>query len=62
MTVRLLVSQENDDRAQLYKEIARANGFPDQVQQVQDVFAESWRDKAPKGWYLKQPNGSWKQK
>ncbi|MBE0597438.1 MAG: YdbL family protein [Desulfuromonadales bacterium] len=57
-----LVKAENDDRQRLYKEIARANGFPDKVDEVRNIFAQSWRDRAAKGWYLEQPGGAWAQK
>jgi uncharacterized protein YdbL (DUF1318 family) len=57
-----LVDAENQDRQRLYQEIARANGFPDKGDEVQAIFADSWRDKAAKGWYLEQAGGGWKQK
>lgn len=60
--VQRLVEAENQDRRRLYLEIARANGFPDKVAEVQAVFADSWLDKAAKGWYLEQGGGGWKQK
>jgi uncharacterized protein YdbL (DUF1318 family) len=56
-----LVDAENQDRQRLYQEIAKANGFADRGDEVQAIFAASWRDKAAKGWYLEQ-NGGWKQK
>ena len=57
-----LLADENRDRLQLYKEIARANGLPGQEGQVQEVFADSWRSQAAPGWYLKQPDGQWTQR
>jgi uncharacterized protein YdbL (DUF1318 family) len=57
-----LVADENADRLRLYAEIARANGFADKADEVQQIFAQSWREKAPAGWYLQQPDGSWQQK
>lgn len=57
-----LVDAENQDRQRLYQEIARANGFLDRVDEVRGIFADSWRDKAAKGWYLEQDGGGWKQK
>lgn len=56
-----LVDAENKDRMRLYQEIARANGFPEKAQEVQSIFAKSWRSKAAKGWYLQDGKG-WKQK
>ena len=61
-SLKRLVSAENNDRLQLYREIARANGLPGQEAQVQEVFAASWRAQAATGWYLKQANGSWTRK
>ncbi len=60
--VQKLVEAENQDRRRLYQEIARANGFPDKVAEIQAIFAGSWRDKAAKGWYIEQDGGGWKQK
>lgn len=60
--VQRLVESENKDRRRLYKEIAQANGFPDKADEVQAIFADSWRDKASKGWYIEQKEGGWKQK
>ncbi|MDO3378907.1 YdbL family protein [Geoalkalibacter halelectricus] len=60
--VNRLVGEENSDRQRLYREIARANGFPDRVQEVQSIFADSWRDNADPGWYLEQADGSWRAK
>ena len=60
--VQRLVEAENADRRRLYQEIARANGFPEKAGEVQAIFADSWRDKAAKGWYLEQEGGGWKQR
>jgi uncharacterized protein len=54
-----LVSAENSDRQRLYREIARANGFPDRADEVQAIFADSWRQRASAGWYIEQADGSW---
>ncbi len=56
-----LVNAENEDRSRLYREIARANGFPDRAGEVQQIFAETWRQRAASGWYLER-NGGWAQK
>lgn len=57
-----LVKAENDDRQRLYAEIARANGFPDRVDEVREIFAQTWRDRAARGWYVEQTGGAWAQK
>ena len=56
-----LIKAENQDRQRLYKEIAVANEFPEKADEVQAIFAESWRDKARPGWYLQGAAG-WQQK
>ncbi len=60
--VNKLVKAENQDRKRLYREIAVANKFQDKVGEVQNIFADSWRKQAKKGWYLEKPDGSWQQK
>ncbi len=60
--VNRLVADENADRLRLYAEIARANGFADKADEVQQIFAQSWREKARPGWYLQQSDGSWQQR
>ncbi len=58
-----LVQAENDDRASLYSEIAKANNFtPDRVADVQKIFAGSWMKNARAGWWLEGEGGSWGQK
>lgn len=57
-----LVEEENADRLRLYREIARANDFPDRAGEVQSIFADSWRDQAPSGWYLQDRSGAWRRK
>lgn len=60
--VNRMVTEENADRQRLYTEIARANGFPDRVGEVQEIFAASWRDNAKGGWFIEQADGSWVRK
>jgi uncharacterized protein len=60
--VNRLLAAENADRQRLYQEIARANGFPDKVGEVQEIFADSWRDQAAHGWYLEEKDGRWKKR
>jgi uncharacterized protein YdbL (DUF1318 family) len=60
--VNRLVAAENVDRLRLYSEIARANGFADKTDEVQAVFAESWRDQAASGWFFEGKDGIWQQK
>jgi uncharacterized protein len=58
--IRRLVEAENRDRKALYAEIAQANGYPrDRVEDIQEIFAQTWIDKAESGWWVQKPDGSW---
>ncbi len=58
-----LVDQMNKTRASLYREIAVANKLPpDSVPQIQKIFANSWRDKSPAGWWIQNDAGAWVKK
>ena len=56
-----LVSAENTDRANLYKEIATANGHAEWQGDIQNTFAGRWIDKAQSGWFY-QSGGGWTKK
>jgi uncharacterized protein len=56
-----LVAAENADRANLYKEIANANGHPEWQAEIQSTFASRWIDKAQGGWFY-QKGGDWVKK
>lgn len=59
-SIRRLVEAENRDRQSLYREIARANDFGDErVSDIQRIFAETWIEKAERGWPIQQPDGTW---
>ena len=60
--VNKLIGAENKDRKHLYSEISSANNFPDKTDEVQNIFADSWRKQAQKGWYLEKSDGTWEQK
>jgi uncharacterized protein YdbL (DUF1318 family) len=57
-----LVADENADRAQLYREIARANGHPEWEPDVRETFAKVWRQEAPSGYWFQTSGGQWKQR
>lgn len=61
-SVRKLVADENADRANLYREIASANGHPEWEPDIRTTFAQRWTDKAAAGWYYQDPKGQWKRK
>lgn len=61
-SVRKLVADENADRANLYREIATANGHPEWESDIRSTFASRWASKAASGWYVQDSSGAWKQK
>ncbi|MGZ5091069.1 MAG: YdbL family protein [Burkholderiales bacterium] len=60
--VNALIAAENQDRAALYREIARANGRPEWESDIRTTFAQRWIDKAQPGWYYQNASGSWVRK
>jgi uncharacterized protein YdbL (DUF1318 family) len=59
---RKLVADENSDRGNLYREIARANGHPEWEADIRKTFAARWVERASGGWSYKDGSGAWKQK
>jgi uncharacterized protein YdbL (DUF1318 family) len=57
-----VVAAENQDRAALYREIARANGKPEWENDIRTTFAQRWIDKAQGGWYYQNNAGAWTRK
>ena len=60
--VNSLVAAENQDRAALYREIARANNKPEWENDIRTTFAQRWIDKAQGGWYFQNNAGAWTRK
>jgi len=60
--VNAVVAAENQDRASLYREIARANGKPEWESDIRATFAQRWIDKAQPGWYYQNASGAWVRK
>jgi uncharacterized protein YdbL (DUF1318 family) len=60
--VRKLVAEENADRANLYREIANANGHPEWEADIRSTFAQRWITRASTGWYVQDKDGNWKRK
>ncbi|MDR2164477.1 MAG: YdbL family protein [Zoogloeaceae bacterium] len=61
---RLLTEQERDRNA-LFREIARANGHPEWEEDIARTFADRMRsrmDKLPRGWWIQDDTGKWRQK
>jgi hypothetical protein len=57
-----LVAAENQDRAALYREIARANGHPEWEPDIRATFAQRWIERAQPGWWYQAPTGAWARK
>jgi uncharacterized protein YdbL (DUF1318 family) len=57
-----LVAAENQDRASLYREIARANNHPEWEGDIRNTFAQRWIDRAQAGWYYQNASGAWARK
>lgn len=60
--VNSLITAENQDRAALYREIARANAKPEWEGEIRATFAQRWIEKSQPGWYYQNPSGSWVRK
>ena len=56
------VADENRDRAELYHEIAQANGHPEWESRIRETFAKGWIEKARAGWYYQDSAGAWQKK
>jgi len=62
-STRKLVADENADRANLYREMASANGHPEWETDIRNTFAERWASRAEReGWYYQDKNGAWQKK
>jgi uncharacterized protein YdbL (DUF1318 family) len=56
------IAAENSDRAELYKQIAVANGHPEWAQRMRESFARQWISRARSGWYYQDASGNWQRK
>ena len=60
--VNALIASENQDRAALYREIARANGHPAWEADIRATFGQRWISRAQQGWYYQNASGAWVRK
>ena len=60
--VNTLVAAENQDRAALYREIARANNRPEWEGDIRSTFGQRWIDRAQPGWHTQNAAGAWVKK
>ncbi len=56
------IAAENADRAELYRQIAVANGHPEWARRMREAFAKQWINRAHSGWYYKDASGNWQRK
>lgn len=56
------VTEENQDRLDLYREIAKANGHPEWEDEIRATFAKRWIERAKPGWWYQDERGQWRQK
>jgi uncharacterized protein YdbL (DUF1318 family) len=57
-----VIAAENQDRASLYREIARANNHPEWEGDIRNTFGQRWIDRAQGGWYFQNASGAWVRK
>jgi len=61
--LRNLERDENNDRKNMYAEVARAMEIDaSQIPKIQKIFAELWIKKAESGWWIQKENGEWTKK
>lgn len=60
--VNALIADGNQDRAALYREIARANGHPEWEGEIRATFAQRWIERAQPGWFYQGANSEWVRK
>jgi uncharacterized protein YdbL (DUF1318 family) len=59
-TLRNLQKDENNDRKNMYAEVARAMEIkPNQIPKIQKIFAALWIKKADSGWWIQNESGEW---
>lgn len=56
------IAAENSDRAELYRQIAVANGHPEWASRMREAFAKRWIAMAHSGWYYQDASGKWQKK
>jgi uncharacterized protein YdbL (DUF1318 family) len=58
--LRSIVKDENEDRKDLYAEVASALEIDsNQIIRVQKIFAASWIENAHPGWWIQKEDGEW---
>lgn len=60
--VKSWVNEENQDRLNLYYQIATANGHQEWKDQIRAIFAKQWIERAQRGWWYQDNKGRWQRK
>ena len=61
--LRSMEKDENNDRKNLYAEVAKAMEIKSsQIKKIQGVFAQLWIEKANPGWWIQKESGEWMKK
>lgn len=60
--VQQTIAAENQDRAEVYRLIAEANGHPEWEAKIRATFAKEWIEQAHNGWYYQDASGTWQRK
>jgi len=61
--LRSLEKDENNDRRNLYAEVATALDIQSsQISRIQKIFAQEWIKNAEPGWWIQKENGEWVKK
>jgi len=56
------ITEANEDRLALYREIALANGHPKWEDEIRATFAQRWQEQALAGWWYQNEQGQWLRK
>jgi uncharacterized protein YdbL (DUF1318 family) len=58
--VRRLTKEVNNDRENLYAEVAKALNIEEsQIPRIQKIFAKSWIENSRQGWWVQNDDGEW---
>lgn len=60
--VNSMITDENQDRPALYREIAIANKKPEWEKDIRSIFAKRWIDRALPGWWYQDDQENWQRK
>jgi len=61
--LRNMVNDENNDRRNMYAEVAVAMEIDaSQISRIQKIFAQLWVKNAQQGWWIQKENGEWVKK